>query len=109
MMKFVEQSVEILSTMQMTFELMMLEVTTCELARHESASEIELSDIGALWNKIMFVQLLHFNFIKELRTILLATTANCQAVKASRKVNASQAQPLCETNSKPRLIPGPRN
>ena len=36
------------------------------------------------------------------------TPANCQAVKVSRKVNASQAQSLCETNSKPRLMPRPQ-
>ena len=35
-----------------------------------------------------------------LRYFLWVTLANCQAVKVSWKVNASQAQSLCETNSK---------
>ena len=35
-----------------------------------------------------------------MRQYLFITPANCQAVKVSWKVNASQAQPLCETNSK---------
>ena len=38
--------------------------------------------------------------VKELRSIVIVTPANCQAVKVSRKVNASQAQSLCETKSK---------
>ena len=48
--------------------------------------------------QLMLVKL--FVMVTDLRSIVIVTPANCQAVKVSRKVNASQAQSLCETNSK---------